>query len=139
MKESIELMVSNLIDATKSGDITWNDVSDSSSIKYERNLRSISEDKLTEFSIQIKYRLYNNNWKIEEPSLWVYNKNLPNGSHYVYGDNYKGNKELRDLIKDLYCSDLNPSISDVSSVFENISKNISISTLRDNKIKKIFK
>lgn len=138
MKESIELMISNLIDATKSGDITQIDISDTNKLKYERKLESYSEDKLTKFSLEIRYRLSDNTWKIEEPSLWVYNTNLPSGSHYVYGNNYKGNKELRDLIKYLYCNDLNPSVNDVSNVFEDISKNISITTLRDNKIKKIL-
>lgn len=139
MKENIENMISNLIDATKSGGIIWKDISDSSKFKYERKLESISEDGLTKFSIEIKYRLSTNNWKIEDPSLWVYNKNLPGGSHYVYSESYKGNKELRDLLKNLYCQDLNPTINDVSDIFDDISKNISISTIRDTKINKIFK
>lgn len=139
MKESIELMISNLIDATKSGGIDWSDISDPNKIKFERKLESYSEDNLTKFSVEIKYRLSNNKWKIEEPSLWVYDKKLPNGNHLVYGDSYKGNKELRDTLKDIYCQDLNPSINDVSDVFNDISKNISLSTLRETKINNILK
>lgn len=139
MKESIEIMISNLTDATESGDIIWNDISDPNKLKYERKLETYSEDKNTKFSVEIKYRLSNNIWKIEDPSLWVYDKKLPGGSHLVYGDSYKGNKELRDKLKDIYCQDLNPSISDISDIFDDISKNISLSSLRDSKINKIFK
>lgn len=139
MKESIEIMISNLTDATESGDIIWNDISDPNKLKYERKLETYSEDKNTKFSVEIKYRLSNNIWKIEDPSLWVYDKKLPGGSHLVYGDSYKGNKELRDKLKDIYCQDLNPSISDISDIFDDISKNISLSSLRDSKINKILK
>jgi hypothetical protein len=139
MKESIENMLSNLIDATKSGDIIWEDISDSNKFKYERKLESNSEDNLTKFSVEIKYKLFDNNWKMEAPSLFVYNKNLPGGVHYVYGDKYNGNKELIELLKELYCKDLNPNINDVSDIFDDISKNISISAIREIKINKIFK
>ena len=99
---------------------------------------SIGEDG-TKYEVEISFRLDNSgSWNIEkDPSLWIRNLSLPNGCFYVYGGTYNL-KDLRDLIRNKYCSDMNPSAQDVEDALGEIAKGISIVELRDSKLNKIL-
>lgn len=132
MKEKIIEIINTLIVSTKSGDIKWTELSDPNKRSYERNMKSTGEDG-TVFEMCVKYTLSDGKWiKESRPSFWIRNKDLPGGTYYVY--DYKESIILRDLIQDMYCSDMNPKIEEVESILDNINKGISLSTYRDNKL-----
>lgn len=136
MKEKIVEIINTLIVSTKSGNIKWDDVSDINKRSYERNMKATGEDG-TIFEIVIRYSLISGNWvKESKPSIWITNKDLPGGKYFVY--DYKECIVLRDLIQDMYCSDMNPKIDEVESIFDNINKGISLSTYRDNKLSNLL-
>lgn len=136
MKNKIIDIINTLIDSTKSGHIEWVEKSKSNKRTYERDLIAYGEDG-TEFEITVKYILNNDRWiKESTPSLWIRNNELPGGVYYVYG--YKETTPLRDLIKDMYCSDMNPKIEDIEFILDKVNKGISLSKYRDNKLNNIL-
>ena len=135
IKEKLEEVIDNLILNTKLETLIWNE-GDVKDRRYERTLLANGEDG-TEFEIAVKYTLVSNKWKIDESKyIWIRNKKLPNG-HY-YGSDDKVTR-LKDILIEKYCQDLNPKESDISDALDEISKGISLSTYRDNKINKILK
>jgi len=136
MKEKIDEILSNLIESTKSDDLIWSVESDG---KYKRKLDAKSEDDLTRFEITIEYRLSNGSFKLDDCSLFIRNKTLPNGSYYVSSYDHKvGVENLRDLLMNKYCKGFKPSIKEVEDTLESINMGISKTNYRDNKIDKIL-
>ncbi len=138
MKDKILDIIETLCKSTENGDLKWSD-SDPASNKraYHRYMVAEGEDG-TKFEMEVKYSLINEQWLLEsEPSLWIKNTALPGGLYFVHGLKYNLGG-LRDLIKENYCSDMNPSIKDVENIMDSIRKNISVSTLRENKINKFL-
>ena len=138
MREKIIQIIDTLCQVTNSGELEWEEVSnDMSKRSYQRSMYSVGEDG-TKFEIDIKYLITNEKWNIEQsPNMWIKSKDLPGGGHYVYG--YKEVIQLRDIIKEKYCSDMSPKIEDVEGQLDNICKGISLSTHRDNKITEVLK
>jgi hypothetical protein len=139
IKDKVYQIIETLTTITKNGTLVWVEVDpNSSERKHKRNMFSLGEDG-TRYEMEIVFKLESSgSWSIEKnPSLWVRNKSLPNGYFYIYGGNYNL-KELRDLIKDKYCTDMNPSAQDVEDALESIANSISVSELRDSKLNKIL-
>ena len=74
----------------------------------------------------------------KSPSIWIRNKTLPNGHMYITTWTCNSVIKIRDLVKEKYCSDMNPLIEDVEDILFDIEKGISLSTYRDNKLNKIL-
>ena len=139
IKDKVYQIIETLTTITKNGSLVWSEVDPKSKErKHKRNMFSLGEDG-TRYEIEIVFKLDNSgSWIIEkEPSLWVRNKSLPNGYFYIYGGTYNL-KELRDLIKDKYCTDMNPSAQDIEDTLGEIAKGISVVELRDSKLNKIL-
>lgn len=137
MREKIIQIIDMLYQVTKSDEMVWlennlnNDKRD-----HKRNMYAIGEDG-TRFEISIEYTIVDEKFVMNSsPGMWIKSPELPGGSQYVYG--YKDVVKLRDIIKDKYCSDMNPKISDVEDKLDNILKNISVRTNRDNKLTKLL-
>jgi hypothetical protein len=81
--------------------------------------------------------LSDDKWRLEENSLWIENATLPTGSYSIGTYKNKDVIVLRDLIIENFCTDLNPKIKDVEDTLSDICKGISVSTLRDNKLKEL--
>lgn len=140
IKDKVYQIIETLTTITKNGTLVWNetDPNSSSERKHKRNMFSLGEDG-TRYEVEILFKLDSSGgWNIEkDPSLWVRNKSLPNGYFYIYGGTYNL-KELRDLIKDKYCTDMNPSAQDIEDTLGEIAKGISVVELRDSKLNKIL-
>jgi len=139
IKDKVYQIIETLTTITKNGSLVWSEVDPKSKErKHKRNMFSLGEDG-TRYEIEIVFKLDNSgSWIIEkEPSLWVRNKSLPNGYFYIYGGTYDL-KELRDAVKNKYCTDMNPSAQDVEDALGDIVKGISIVELRDSKLNKIL-
>lgn len=139
IKDKVYQIIENLTKLTKSDSLVWTEYDpNSKERKHKRNLFSLGEDG-TKYEIEVLFKLDNSGtWKIEkDPSLWVRNIALPGGHFYVYGGTYDL-VELRDLVKNKYCSDMNPSSQDVEDTLDSIAKGISLSEYRDNKLNKIL-
>jgi len=94
--------------------------------------------KPAEFKIEIKYSIINDNLLLEEkPSMFIKNDLLPDKIYYLVGTKWNL-KELRDIIKDMYAPDMNPTMDSVMNIIKTITKNISPSTWRDDNINKII-
>jgi len=148
ISDKIEDIVLMLIETTNSGDLIW-DVKkrlphygaqpNKPIFNNERTLTSNSEDGLSEFEIQIKFSLQNDKWVIESScGLWIRNTDLPNGQMYLISATYPSIIELRNLLRENLCSDLNPSTEIVEDKLSEIYKGISLSKFRENTITKIF-
>ena len=135
MKEQLNEIVETLISATKNGSISWNEKEPNSKTRgYKRRMVANGSDN-SSFEINIEYTLTDDKWRLEENSMWVVNPILPDGRHMISTYANKNITILRDLIIEEFCKDLNPSIKVVEDILTDICKNISISTLRDNKLK----
>jgi len=135
MKEQLNDIVSTLISATKNGSLVWTEENPNSKTRtYKRKMATKGSDG-TSFEMNIEYTLSDDKWKLEENSLWIENATLPNGRYSIATYKNKDVIVLRDLIIDNFCSDLNPKIEVVEDILSDICKGISISTLRDNKLK----
>lgn len=142
INDKVKMIVENLIQSTKNGDLDWIDKGSSDKRNFHREYYAIAEDG-TRYETEVKYILNNNgSWILESsPSIWVRNIKLPNGVYYMYG----GNSEIKDIITEFrlvliekYCKDMSPSEKMVEDTLDNIAKGISLSTYRDNKLNKIF-
>ena len=139
IKDKVNQIIETLTTITKNGNLVWSESDpNSKDRKHKRSLVSLGEDG-TKYEIEVIFKLDNSGkWNIEkDPSLWVRNSSLPNGHFYVYGGTYDL-VELRDLVKNKYCSDMNPSSQDVEDALDSIAKGISLSEYRDNKLNKIL-
>lgn len=139
IKDKVNKIIETLTNITKNGSLVWSESDpNSKDRKHKRSLISLGEDG-TKYEIEVIFKLDNSGkWNIEkDPSLWVRNNSLPNGHFYVYGGNYNL-VELRNLVKDKYCSDMNPSAQDIEDALESIANGISVSELRDSKLNKIL-
>lgn len=135
MKEQIIEIIDTLIGATSNGTILWKERDpNSNSRKYKRVMSANGSDNTT-FEMNIEYVLYGEEWKLEENSIWISNTNLPEGRYNIGSYKYKEVLLLRDLIMEKFCTDLSPKIKDVEDTLSDICKGISISTLRNNKLK----
>jgi len=138
--DKITDIIEMLTKTTKSGDLTWTQVS-KNDYDSERRFKAKSEDDTTEFELNIKFSFNNESgsWLIEkEPSLWIRNQTLPGGSYLASGFHYKMIKDLRDIVKDKFCPEMTPSTEVFESKLDDILKGISKSTYRDTIIGKIF-
>jgi hypothetical protein len=139
IKDKVNQIIETLLTITKNDTLVWMETDPTSKErKHKRNMFSIGEDG-TKYEVEMSFRLDNSgSWNIEkEPSLWIRNLSLPNGCFYVYGGTYNL-KDLRDLIRSKYCSDMNPSAQDVEDALGEIAKGISVVELRDSKLNKIL-
>ena len=140
MTDNINDIVETLIFNTKNGNLIWEEKpgAEESSRNHKRYMFSIGEDGSI-FEITLEYKLSINSWILElDPCLWIKNEKLPDGRLYVSGSKFDTNS-LQNIIKELYCQDLNPKIEDVKDTLDNIAKGISLSCYRNNKIDKILK
>jgi len=135
MKEQLKEIVDTLISATENGSLVWKESDPNSKTRaYKRKMEAIGSDG-TVFKMYMEYALNDGVWSFEKNSIWISNSTLPNGQYHISPYNNKDVIKLRDIIKEKFCADLNPKIKDVEDILSDICKNISISTLRDNKLK----
>ncbi len=138
IKDKVEIIVQTLIDATKNSQLEWVEKGPQSKRDYHREFVATAEDG-TKYETEVKFILNNNSWSLESgPSIWVRSNKLPNGTFYIYGGEFQSCRTLRDAIKTKYCSDMSPSEQIIEDALEDITKGISLSTLRDNKLNKIL-
>lgn len=142
INDKVKMIIENLILSTENGGLNWIDKSSPDKKDYHREYYAIAEDG-TKYETEVKYTLSNGGtWKLEsDPSVWLKNEKLPNGSYYIWG----GNNDIVDIINvfrnviiDKYCQDMKPSEKIVEDALDNIAKGISLSTHRDNKLNKIL-
>jgi hypothetical protein len=134
MNEQLKEIVDTLVSATENGILVWKESNPNSKTRaYRRKMEAIGSDG-TIFTMNIEYMLIDGTWKFIENGIWIVNDILP-GKCDLSPYKYKELLKLRDLIKEKFCSDLNPKIKYVEDILSDICKNISISTLRDNKLK----
>ena len=136
MNIEIQYLIDMLVRTTKSGELKWKNTLISNN-SLQRTMVSNSTDG-TEFKIEIKYSIINDNLLLEEkPSMFIKNDLLPDKIYYLLGTKWNL-KELRDIVKDMYAPDMNPTMDSVMNIIKNITKNISPSTWRDDNINKII-
>jgi hypothetical protein len=136
MNLEIQYLIDMLVKTTKSGEVKWKNISTSNN-SLQRTMIAKSSDG-TEFKIEIKYSIINDNLVIEEkPSMFIKNDLLPDKIYYLLGTKWNL-KELRNVVKDMYAPDMNPTMDSVMSIIKTITKNISPSTWRDDNINKII-
>lgn len=135
LKDKNKQIVDTLISATKNGSLIWSEYDPKLSTRpYKREMCATGEDG-TKYEMEIKYTMYNSSFKIESsPAVWLRNKDLPNGMYQIS----EGVTELRDLVKSMFCMDMNPKVDDICDKLDDICKGISISTYRDIKIDNIL-
>jgi hypothetical protein len=135
MKDEISNIVKMLIDATSQNLLIWEIASEKDS---EVCLKSIGEDK-TIFTVTLKYSFIKDDYQFEkDPSLWLYNDDLPNGIMLLYGGTYTDVVILRDMLKEKYCPDFKPPTEALQKKLISICGNISKELHRDNKLKEIL-
>lgn len=140
IKEKNDEILKNLCSVTISGNLKWYEVSTSNNKKraYHRVLFSDGQDG-TQYEIDIKYSINNDVFHLENhPSLWIRNQNLPNGVYLINSFNSSNIIDLRDAVKEHFCSDMNPSIEQLEQTLDEICKGISISLYRENKLNDIL-
>ena len=98
---------------------------------------SHGEDK-TKYEMEIRYFLSGNSWKLYQPDMQIFSPKIPGGMIIVNGSSYSTLEDLRNCIKDIYCEDLDPKIEIVEDILDDINKNISLQTYRDNKLNSIL-
>jgi hypothetical protein len=142
INDKVIMIVENLIQSTKNGELDWTDKGNPDKRSYHREYSAVAEDG-TRYETEVKYTLSNSGtWVLESsPSIWVRSEKLPNGVFYIYGGQSELKEiisEFRKVIMDKYCQDMKPSEKVVEDALDGIAKGISISTYRDNKLNKIL-
>ena len=138
MKKQIESIIDNLVINTENKNLKWeekNPTDDSRS--YKRTMISYGEDK-TKYEMEIRYFLSGDSWKIFKPDMQILSTKIPGGMIIVNGASYSTLEDLRNCIKNIYCNDLDPKIEIVEDILDDINKNISLQTYRDNKLNSIL-
>ena len=138
MKKQIESIIDNLIINTENRNLKWEEKNSSDdSRSYKRIMISYGEDK-TKYEMEIRYFLSGDSWKIYKPDMQIISPKIPGGMIIVSGGSYPRLEDLRNCIKNIYCSDLDPKIEIVEDILDDINKNISLQTYRDNKLNSIL-
>jgi hypothetical protein len=138
MKKQIESIIDNLIINTENGNLKWIEKDPTSDTRtYKRTMISYGEDK-TKYEIDIRYFLIVDDWKMLTPDMQILSDKIPGGIVIVSGSTYTTLVNLRESIKNIYCSDLNPKIEIVENILDYINNNISLQTYRDNKLNSIL-
>jgi hypothetical protein len=138
MKKQIESIIDNLIINTENKNLKWEEKNPSDdSRSYKRTMISYGEDK-TKYEMEIRYFLSGDSWKIFKPDMQILSTKIPGGMIIVNGASYSTLEDLRNCIKNIYCNDLDPKIEIVENILEDINKNISLQTYRDNKLNSIL-
>jgi hypothetical protein len=138
MKKQIESIIDNLIINTENKNLKWEEKNPSDdSRSYKRTMISHGEDK-TKYEMEIRYFLSGDSWKIFKPDMQILSTKIPGGMIIVNGASYSTLEDLRNCIKNIYCNDLDPKIEIVENILEDINKNISLQTYRDNKLNSIL-
>ncbi len=141
LKEKNNLIISLLISSTNNNNLLWLDYNPTDIRRnYMRQMSATGEDG-TKYEIEVKYSLAGDVFKIEStPSLWLRNNNLPNGKYMISTFNSDDGLliSLRDLVKEKYCKDLNPTSQIIEDTLDAISKGISTSEYRENKLNQIL-
>lgn len=139
LKEKNNQIARHLMDATKTGNLHWQEnPGDNNKRKYQRIYSATGQDG-TKYEIEVKFTLTGDVFKIETtPSLWIRNKDLPNGIYYVSNLNCDMLPQLRDLIREMFCPDLDPTADVLIEKLDEICKGISLEIYRDNKLKDIL-
>jgi len=138
MKKQIESIIDNLIINTENKNLKWEEKNPSDdSRSYKRTMISYGEDK-TKYEMEIRYFLSGDSWKIFKPDMQILSTKIPGGMIIVNGASYSTLEDLRNCIKNIYCNDLDPKIEIVEDILDDINKNISLQTYRDNKLNSIL-
>ena len=139
--EKNNLIISLLISSTNNNNLLWLDYNPTDIRRnYMRQMSATGEDG-TKYEIEVKYSLAGDVFKIEStPSLWLRNNNLPNGMYMISTFNSDDGLliSLRDLVKEKYCKDLNPTSQLIEDTLDAISKGISTSEYRESKLNQIL-
>lgn len=134
MKSQIESILKNLIDSTKNGSLQWTEHDPNSKARgYKRKMVSRGSDD-TVFHTTIEYRLVGESWQLQDNGFFIENPDLPDGCYLISKYQNPMVCELRDCVISHFCKDLNPTIETIEELLEGISKGISISTFRENKL-----
>ena len=138
MKKQIESIIDNLIINTENSNLKWIEKDPTSDTRsYKRTMISYGEDK-TKYEMDIRYFLSGDDWKMGHPDMQILSDKIPGGLIIVSGLSYAKLSDLRESIKNIYCIDLNPKIEIVENILDDINKNISLQTYRDNKLNSIL-
>ena len=134
MKAQIESILKNLIGSTKNGSLQWKEHDPNSKSRgYKRKMVAKGSDD-TIFHTCIEYRLVGETWQLQENGFFIENPDLPDGCYLISKYINPMVNELRDCVISHFCKDLNPTIETIEELLEGISKGISISTFRENKL-----
>lgn len=141
LKEKNTFIVDLLSQSTKNKNLMWNEIlGDGSRRGYIRNMSATGEDG-TKYEIEIKYTLVSDNFILDSnPCLFLRNNNLPNGIYMIsmFNTDPVALVSLRSLIKEMFCSDMNPTVQIIEDELDKICKGISTEEYRENKINKII-
>lgn len=141
LKEKNTFIVDLLSQSTKNKNLMWNEIlGDGSRRGYIRNMSATGEDG-TKYEIEIKYTLVGDNFILDSnPCLFLRNNNLPNGIYMIsmFNSEPVALVSLRSLIKEMFCSDMNPTVQIIEDELDKICKGISTEEYRENKISKIL-
>lgn len=141
LKEKNTFIIELLTQSTKTGNLVWSEISTNDNRRnYYRNMTSTGEDG-TKYELEIKYSLAGDSFNLDtNPSIFLRNNNLPNGLYMISIFNTEPGVlvSLRDLVKEMYCKDLNPTSQIIEDTLDSISKGISTSEYRENKISKLL-
>ena len=134
MKSQIESILKNLIDSTRNGSLQWKENDPKAKARgYKRKMVAKGSDD-TVFHTTIEYRLIGENWQLQDNGFFIENPDLPDGCYLISKYQNPMVCELRDCVISHFCKDLNPTIETIEDLLEGISKGISISTFRENKL-----
>lgn len=141
LKEKNTFIVDLLSQSTKNKNLMWNEIlGDDRRRGYIRNMSATGEDG-TKYEIEIKYTLVSDNFILDSnPCLFLRNNNLPNGIYMIsmFNTDPVALVSLRSLIKEMFCSDMNPTVQIIEDELDKICKGISTEEYRENKINKII-
>lgn len=141
LKEKNNLIISLLIASTNNSNLLWSEYNPTDARRnYMRQMSATGEDG-TKYEIEVKYSLVGDVFRLEStPSLWLRHNNLPNGMYMISTFNTDDGLlvSLRDLVKEKYCKDLNPTSQLIEDTLDVISKGISTSEYRENKLNQIL-
>lgn len=141
LKEKNTFIVDLLSQSTKNKNLMWNEIlGDDRRRGYIRNMSATGEDG-TKYEIEIKYTLVGDNFILDSnPCLFLRNNNLPNGIYMIsmFNTDPVALVSLRSLIKEMFCSDMNPTVQIIEDELDKICKGISTEEYRENKINKII-
>jgi hypothetical protein len=139
IKDKIKNIIEMLILSTKCGNLEWLESGDNDKRDFLRKFFATGEDgSIYETDVRFIMNSKDGTWQLESsPSLWIKSDKLPNGSFYVYGGNYDL-KDLRNLLRNKYCQDMNPSEKVVEDALDSIYHGISVVEVRENKLNKVL-